>query len=259
MRVISLAPTQTEIVAALGAVENLVGVTENCDFPEQVKSIPRFGSWYSPDIKAVLDAEPDLVLTFGSHHEEIRSALEEAGLNVYHSEPPTITASLLTFREIAALIGREEECARLIAGLEERLGLVGQSIERAALGHRPHVFRIMNWDPLISPGPGAFQHDVIEFAGGCNTTGDGPAPYFVCDPEVIRAKDPEIIFFCEPHIRDLLEQDPEWRKTSALRHGRVFIYDCGLTCRSGPRIVDMCEELSRAVLSMDDAAPRLER
>lgn len=248
MRIICLAPTQTEIVAALGAARDLLGVSEDCDFPESVRSFPRFGSWYSPDIKAILDAGPDLVLTFGSHQEEVRDILEDSGLRVYHSEPPTIQASLETFREIAALIRRQENCLRLIDSMEERLAAIKTSLEPAAALKRPSVFRIMNWDPLITAGPGAFQHDVIEFAGGRNTAGDGPAPYFVCDPELIRSKDPEIIFFCEPWIRAKLLEDPEWAKVSAVKNGRIFIFDCGLTCRSGPRIVDMAEGLHKVVL-----------
>jgi iron complex transport system substrate-binding protein len=106
----------------------------------------------------------------------------------------------------------------------------------------------MNWDPLITPGPGAFQNDVIEFAGGANMGGDGPAAYFVCDPEQIRARDPEIIFFCEPWIKGCLENDAKWAKVNAVRNGRIYLYDCGLTCRAGPRIVEMAEELNGVVL-----------
>ncbi|MCE5335299.1 MAG: helical backbone metal receptor [Desulfobacteraceae bacterium] len=251
LRIVSLAPTQTEIVAALGAVENLAGVTENCDFPEAVKSIDRFGSWYSPDIRKVMEARPDLVLTFGAHQEEISSLLHDKGIRVYHSEPPTIADSLGTFRDIARIIGREEECARLLGSLEARLERIRASVAARPQNRRPSVFRIMNWDPLITPGPGAFQHDVIEFAGGRNVASQGPRPYFVCTPESIRAADPEIIFFCEPWIRNYLEEDPEWNKVSAVRHGRVIVFDCGLTCRCGPRIVDMAEGLHRAVILVD--------
>ncbi len=248
LRLISLAPTQTEIVAALGAFQDLLGVTEDCDFPAPVRRLPRFGSWYSPDIRAILDADPDLVLTFGSHQGEIRSVLEESGLSVYHSEPPTIAAALATFGDIASLIGRTQNCGPLINSLGERLDRIRNNLESAARLRRPSVFRIMNWDPLITPGPGAFQNDVIEFAGGLNTAGDGPAAYFVCDPEQIQARDPEIIFFCEPKIEAYLEKDPKWATVNAVRNGRVYLYDCGLSCRSGPRIVDMAEELNRAVL-----------
>ena len=255
MKIICLAPTQTEIVAALGAAQDLIGVTEDCDFPDPVRCLPRFGSWYSPDIKAIHGARPDLVLTFGSHQEEIRDLLEESGMKVYHSEPPTIEASLDTFRDIAALIDRQDNCRLLMDSLQERLGRIKSSLERAAGLNRPSVFRIMNWDPLITVGPGAFQNDVIEYAGGRNSAGEGPAPYFVCDPEAIRRREPEIIFFCEPWIESVLLKDPEWAKVSAARSGRVFIFDCGLTCRSGPRIVDMAEQLHGAVLDFIGLPP----
>ncbi len=250
-RIISLAPTQTEIVAALGAGRHLIGVTENCDFPEEVRKIRQFGSWYSPDINAVIEVQPDLVLTFGSHHDEVRLSLEEAGIRVYHSNPPTIAKSFQTFREIAALIGREAICNELIALLDKRLNQISIAIRAASLTRRPSVFRIMNWSPLITPGPGAFQHDIIEFAGGSNVAGDGPAAYFVCDAALIRERDPEIIFFCEPGIKDFLLHDPDWRRVSAVRNNRIFIYDCGLTCRSGPRIVDMAEALHQAIMYVE--------
>jgi iron complex transport system substrate-binding protein len=248
MKLISLAPTQTEIVAALGMTGNLAGVTEDCDYPAEIKHIPRFGSWYSPAVGAIIKAEPDLVLTFGSHQEEIGRVLEDAGIRVYHSEPPTIAGSLESFRQIADLVGRQEHCESMIALLEERLLRIRRAIEDDTRPQKPSVFRIMNWDPLIAPGPGAFQHDVIEFAGGSNTTGDGLAPYFVCDPGEIRRRNPDIIFFCEPAIRTFLESDPYWQKVNAVKQGRIYVWDCGLTCRSGPRIVDMTEELSRVVL-----------
>jgi iron complex transport system substrate-binding protein len=248
LKLISLAPTQTEIVAALGAFEDLLGATEDCDFPDFVHRLPCFGSWYSPDIRAILDAGPDLVLTFGSRQAEVRDILKESGVRVYHSEPPTIAAAFATFGEIASLIGREENCGRLIDSLGKRLGRIRKNLESAARFRRPSVLRIMNWDPLITPGPGAFQNDVIEFAGGVNTAGDGPAAYFVCDLEQIRARDPEIIFFCHPEIKTYLENNAEWARVSAVRKGRIYLYDCGLTCRAGPRIVEMAEELNRVVL-----------
>lgn len=247
LRIISLAPTQTEIIVALGGFELLMGVTENCDYPEAVVELPAFGSWYAPDLLGVIDARPDLVCTFGKHQEEMRAALVEAGLRVYHSDPPTVRDSLATFREIAALLKRPEVGESLIEGLEDRLERVKQAMEGLARNDRPLVFRIMHWDPLITVGPGAFQHDVIELAGGCNVMADRPSPYFVCDPADVRARNPHAIFLCEPHIRKLLEQDGEWQKVTAVRTGRLFIFDCGLTCRSGPRIVDMVEGLAKAI------------
>jgi iron complex transport system substrate-binding protein len=247
MRIISLAPTQTEIIAALGLASSLIGITENCDFPGTVAGLPVFGSWYAPDLNRVIAAKPDLVCTFAKHHEEARELLLEEGLQVVHGDPESVSASLASMREMAQIMDCAAAGDRLIQGLEERLDKVAQGLEDLKPGERPLVFRIMNWDPLITVGPGSFQHDVLGRAGGRNVFDDGPSPYFACDPYDAVIRNPEAIFFCEPHLEDLLKAAKAWARVNAVAHGRIFIFDCGLTCRSGPRIVDMVEQLAKAI------------
>ncbi|MFP5212752.1 MAG: ABC transporter substrate-binding protein, partial [Acidobacteriota bacterium] len=222
-------------------------------YPEAVRAIPTFGSWYAPDLNRVINARPDLVFTFGRHHDEMASALMEAGLQVYHCDPGTVAESLATFRDMAWLMDRKGAGEVLIAILERRLEWVAQ---RVAGAERISVLRIMNWNPLITIGPGSFQHDVINLAGGRNVMSDGLQPYFVCSPEMVQQRNPEAIFFCEPFIKEILEKDPEWQKVSAVRNGRIYIFDCGLTCRSGPRIVDMVEELAEVLHNVSSAAQK---
>jgi iron complex transport system substrate-binding protein len=249
MRLLSLAPTQTEILAALGAFDDLVGVSDNCDFPEAVKTLERFGSWAAPDLHRVRSARPDLVCTFGRHQQEVADLLRSQGITVYHSDPTTITEALETFRDLAALTHRAAEGERLLGSLKGRLQAVRERAERIRRSKRPRVLRIMHWEPLITVGPGAFQHDVIETAGAENIAADGTAPYFTCDPADLARRDPDFIFFCDPALLDRLPADPVWKTTRAVREGRVRVFDCGLTCRSGPRIVDMTEALQEAVLN----------
>lgn len=249
LRIVSLAPTQTEILAALGLADQIVGITENCDHPLDIVGKTSFGSWYGPDLRGVIRARPDLVCTFGAHQEEVRDALGDAGLDVYHSDPGSVAEALNTIDEIASLTDRTNEAQRLMAGLKDRLEAVRAVVDTGPQLERPRVLRIMNWAPLITVGPGSFQDDVIRLAGGNNVASDGPARYFVCTRDDMTGWDPEAVFFCEPEIQKLLAEDPLWRQTSAFRHGRLHVFDCGLTCRSGPRIVDMVESLARAMLS----------
>ena len=248
MRIISLAPTQTEIIASLGKLDWLMGITENCDFPESISGLPTYGSWYAPDLNRVMEAKPDLVCTFGKHQEEMAQALREAGFEAYHSDPGTVGESLATFLEMAEAMDCPGEGLRVVGSLQERLDRVALKLEKNARGSRPSVFRIMHWRPLITIGPGAFQFDVVEVAGGRNLMlPDGGSAYFVCEPGEAISQNPEVIFFCEPFIEPILQRDPLWQKVSAVKNGRIFIFDCGLTCRSGPRIVDMVEELAKAL------------
>lgn len=245
--VISLAPTQTEIIAAIGCLSSLVGITENCDFPESIGDIARYGSWYAPDFRGVMEAAPDLVCTFGKHQEEMADSLREERLRVYHSDPPTVSAALQTITELSELLGRPDAASELLLKLNERLERIRQKIGRIAPSLRPTVFRIMNWEPLITVGPGAFQHDVIECAGGRNLMVDSQAPYVVCDPADVRKRNPQVIFTCEAFIVEALRNDPQWSLVDAVRNDRLYVFDCGLTCRSGPRIVDMVEGLADAL------------
>jgi len=246
-RVISLAPTQTEIIAALGQAARLIGVTENCDYPREVLSIPKYGSWYAPDLGSVARSRPDLVCTFGQHQEEIAGALQDEGLRVYHSAPSTVDASLRTFEELSDLLGCRAEARELLTGLVKRLEAVKGRIRGLKERERPRVLRIMNWEPLVTVGPGAFQHDVIEVAGGRNVFAGANEPYVAAEHKDAQEKNPQLIFYCEGFITEAIRTAAGWSGIDAVKEGQLFVFDCGLTCRSGPRIVDMVEELARVM------------
>lgn len=245
MRVISTAPTQTEIIAALGFTP--AGVTIDCDFPKEVAELPKFGSWYAPDFHRIIAAKPDLVCTFGKQQEEIGKAIVDAGYEVYHSDPGSVGASLRDIRNLAEILHRRERGEILLESLENRLERVRTKLGRLRPPDRPGVFRIMHWEPLITVGPGSFQHDVIGLAGGLNIFADGPSPYFVCNARTAQSRNPDSIFFCEPQIRACLKKSTRWDQVNAVRYEHIHTFDCGLTCRSGPRIVTMVEELARVL------------
>lgn len=246
-RIISLAPTQTEIIAALGQVSRLIGVSDNCDHPPEVCSIAKYGPWYAPDLGKVIRACPDLVCTFGQHQEEIAGAFRDEGLRVYHSAPANVEESLHTFEELSDLLGCRTEARDLLGGLKRRLQALGDRVGGLAKRDRPGVLRIMNWEPLVTVGPGAFQHDVIEVSGGHNVFAEAEVPYLVVEDEIAQEKNPQVIFYCEGFITEAINRDVGWCAVDAVKTGRLFVFDCGLTCRSGPRIVDMVEGLAKAM------------
>ncbi len=247
MRVVSLAPTSTEIIAALGALDMLTGVSEDCDFPEEVRRLATYGSWASPDLHALDRDRPDLVCTFGRHQEDMALWLQERGFSVFHSDPPTVEASLTAMMELAKCLERPEAGARLLEHLRSRLQVIDHQTSLLPKALRPKILRIMQWHPLITVGPGAFQYDVIQRAGGLPFLEDGASAYEKVSPEQVAAWNPDIIFSCEPSIKALLQDDPLWQACSAMRTRSVFEFPCGLTCRAGPRIVDMTEQLADIV------------
>ncbi|ROR03196.1 ABC transporter substrate-binding protein [Desulfosoma caldarium] len=247
MRVLSIAPTPTETLAALGALDLLIGVSEDCDFPEDVRRMPTYGSWASPDLHAICRDRPDLVCTFGRHQEEMALWLRDRGLSVFHSDPATVDEALRDMARLAQELKRPLKGTGLVERLSRRLSKIDAQTERIPPDARPKIFRLMQWNPLITVGPGAFQYDVIERAGGRNFLGRDADPYVKVSHEKVVAWNPHIVFLCEPSLAFLLRQDSRWSSCTAVREGFVRVFPCGLTCRAGPRIVDMTEQLHRMV------------
>ncbi len=241
-RIISLAPTHTETLFFLGLGAKVIGVTENCDYPTDAKTKETFGSWAYPDITGVLRERPDLVCTFSSHQEEIATLLSEKGINVFHSDPPDVQSA---FHDIVSLanITKANDAQTSIQALFVRLESVQERLQN--IMSKPKVLRILNWDPLITVGKAAFQADVIRQAGGVNITDHYDEPYVCINLEEALTLDPEVVFFCEPGLKQKIKSSPGWRKTEAVQQERVFCFPCGLTCRSGPRIIDMVEQLAK--------------
>ncbi len=243
-RIISLAPTHTEILYFLGVEDRVIGVTENCDYPEEVLKKGTFGSWVYPDIPKILDSKPDLVCTFSNHQLDFAQMLRDNGIEVFHADPPDVKTAIEDIKKLGKLLQVDDVVSR-VESLLIRLRRIEEKLYQTKT--KPRVFRIMNWEPLVTVGEGAFQNDVIRRAGGKNIFGDVNRPYHNVELEEVIERDPEAIFFCEQELKKKILADPLWASISAVREVNIFCFPCGLTCRSGPRIVDMVEELAKVL------------
>ncbi len=243
-KIISLAPTHTETLYFLGVKDKVIGVTENCDYPEEAKSKKTFGTWAYPNIPEILEVAPDLVCTFSSHQLEFARFLEEHGIRVFHSNPPDVKTAIGDIEKLGRLVEAIDLEAK-VKSLVKRLEKIAEVT--SSLDFRPSVFRIMNWNPLVTVGSGAFQDDVIRLAGGRNIFRSVTKPYFTVSLREVKKKDPEIIFFCEQDLKEKIRKSVSWKSIRAVRKNKIYCFPCGLTCRSGPRIVDMVEELAKVL------------
>jgi len=150
LRVVSLAPSLTEIVYALGAAERLVGVTQQCDYPREAASKPKIGGIYTPSFESIVMLRPDLVLatTEGNREEHVRE-LGRLGLPVYVVRPTDFATVLESIERTGRLLGRGPEAARLIRGMRDH----ADGIARMLAGiRRPRVLYLLWGSPLIVPG-----------------------------------------------------------------------------------------------------------
>jgi iron complex transport system substrate-binding protein len=246
-RIISLAPSHTETLYALGLGERVVGVTEFCNYPPETAEIAKVGGFSGVDLEQIVGLDPDLVLATTMHMGDVVPALQEHGITVFVVAPTTILDVLEAIGAIGQITGREEEAEALIADMQERIDAVQQAVKDAP---RPTVF----WElgpELYTVGPGSFVSDLIAMAGGENVADDADSPWPQLSVEAIILKDPDVLVLADHNYgetAEMVKERPGWEEISAVRDGRVIeITNDDIVSRPGPRIVDGLEFLAQAL------------
>ena len=246
-RIVSLTPSITETLYALGLDEVLVGVTDSCDFPANVAEKPHVASWFDPDIDKIIDLGANLVFGLKRAHSRLSPQLERRGVRVVLYDPRTMDEVFEDMKHTARLLEAEKDVERLIAGLRSRLSVLDGKVSRIPPEKRTTVARVLEWDgeELIVAGPGSFQYDVITRGGGRNVTGGTTEAYPRISFQRFAKLNPEMFFFCgtDKRFLDMILSHPLWNRLRAVKSGKVHQFPCNLTCRTGPRIVDMAELL----------------
>jgi iron complex transport system substrate-binding protein len=245
-RVVSLAPSLTETAFALGAGEQLVGVTDFCDFPAEARQKPRIGGIYTPSFETILSLRPDLVLatTEGNREDHIRE-LGNLGLAVYVVRPVDFVSVLESIGRVGRLLGRDAEARQLVG----RMQRAADAIARALEGYgRPRVLYVLWGDPLIVPGRDTLITDMIRRAGGDSVTGSEPLAYPRFSVEEALARQPDRVVLAQHGVTSVDDRIREWQQLTllpAVREGRVYGIDGDLMHRPGPRIIDGLRRLAR--------------
>jgi iron complex transport system substrate-binding protein len=255
-RIVSLAPSNTEIVCALDACDRLVGVTDFDDYPASVADVDKVVVQASVDVELVVAAEPDLVLAAGNEltPTAIIDQLTELGLPVLVLYPESLDEVYADMRLIGRALDRESEADALVAGMEERVAGVVEAVEGA---ERPlTLYEVFHSEgTTFTAGEGSFLASLIDLAGGEPLTGDAQG---LIDNEELVAADPELILLgAASYDPSLGEADtaletvrarPGWAELRAVEDGAVVPYlEDIVTTRPGPRIVDGLEALARAI------------
>ena len=285
LRIVSLLPSATEIVCALGLADNLVGITHECDYPAQevaarqrltasrishetmssaeidhaVRSqLDGHGSIYDLDEPALQALRPDLILTqelcdvCAVSYKTVQQATRmfETDVRVLSLEPNTISDIFMNIRAVGELTGRADAAAKLVAELSERLRRVEAQLE--GVKERPRTLMLEWLEPVFAPGH--WVPEQVASAGGDAAFGRAGQPSVTTDATEIRAYAPEVIVMipCGYYKEDILRQLPGarlpegWRDLPAVRQGQVWAVDAtSYFSRPGPRVVRGVEILAR--------------
>lgn len=243
-RIVSLAPSITECLFALGAADRVTGVTDFCNYPPEARLKPRVGGMINPSIEAVVGLEPDLIVLSmeGNIREDFRR-LTSFGTPVFVSNPRTLEGIYGSLRALGKLTGSEESARHLVAGLESR----ERAVRSAAAGKPPvRVLLIVSLQPLMCAGSNTFIDELLRIAGGTNLASRARGTYPSYSRENVITDDPEVIIVMSDILAGGATLEglfPEWGSVDAVRKGRVFRIGADVVSRPGPRALDALEEL----------------
>ena len=247
-RIVSLAPSHTEILFALGLGDKVVGVTRYCNYPEEAKQKEVIGGFADPDPEKIIALEPDLILAFGSLQKSEVATLEERGQTVFWLYPHTVNEALESFERIGEITGTVAAAKQLKKRIEERIRVVQENVKDIPERERVTVFRVMGLDPPGTIGGDAFQTDVYRLAGGRNIFGNTKKDYFQLDLQTLVTLEPDIIVICgedEEEAKARVRSQEGWEGLTAVKTDRIVVISCDLICRPSPRIAQTIEELAQ--------------
>ncbi|MGQ9525665.1 MAG: ABC transporter substrate-binding protein [Armatimonadota bacterium] len=240
-RIVSVAPSNTEILFALGVGPRVVGVTDFCDYPPAARRLPKVGG-VQLNYETIISLKPDVVFAVTNLQAASIARMEKLGLRVFTIDPHSVEETISAIELVGQAVGAEAEAKRLAARMRRRLSAVRAVVARQRI--RPRVLNIIQLKPLIVTGPGNFMDDCIRIAGGRNIAGDAKSPYPIFSVELAVQRKPDIILIPK-HQAPGLFSDPVWQSVPAVRNRRVYHPTPDLTERPGPRLVDGVEELAR--------------
>ena len=248
-RVVSLAPSNTEILFAVGAGKQTVGRDEFSDYPPEVEGISKVGgSMGQYSTEAVVALKPDLVLAAEINAPELVKQLEDLGLTVYYLKTPKTLEEMYANLEIVGQL-TGHDTGQLVDSLKKRVQAVDQKI--LPLSARPSVFYEIDATDPAKPytyGPGSFGDLLIVRAGGYNIGNQLTDPYPQMSLEQIVVSNPSIILLGDSMwgtTAEAVKSRPGWEGIEAVKSGNILPFDDNLVSRPGPRLVDGLEQLAR--------------
>ena len=260
-RIISMAPSTTEIVFALGLDEKVVGVDSYSDYPYDFSAwiaagnMTSIGDFENPNMEAIASLEPDLILATGGVQAETVETLRDLGYKVLVLNPSNIDGVLKNIELIGNATGKTAEAKTLVNDITSRIDAVVNKVAGAAA--KPTVYYEVWYDPtsLWTAGAKAWQNELIEKAGGVNIFADQQLDYFQSSAEAVIERNPDVILLPEEGMGkgepfwvslDAVKARPGWSSISAVQNDGLVTVDSNTIARAGPRVADIIEDLAAA-------------
>ncbi|MEO0092158.1 MAG: cobalamin-binding protein [candidate division WOR-3 bacterium] len=248
-RIISLVPSVTEIIYALGRDSLLVGNTIYCDFPEAAKNIYKVGDFSNPSLEKILKRKPTLVFATLPEQKNIVEQLKKYKIQVFCSRPNSVNNLFQEMIEISKLVDAEEQGNILVSALKERLIAIAN---KNNVVDSPKVYIEIAGTPIMTVGNLSYINDLVRYAGAINVFADVSKEYFVTNSEELIKRNPDIILILHPSAtKSQVRKRIGWSEITAIKKNRVYTeLNPDYFFRPGPRFILAVEELAKIVYSI---------
>lgn len=253
-KVVSLAPSNTEILFAIGAGDKVVGVTKWDNYPYNFTEwaeegrITIVGGVVDPSVEAIASLNPDLILASPLLSIDALKKLRDLGYNVLVLDPKNINDILKNILLVGRATGHEIEASALVKSMKMKIDRITNIVARAE--YKPKVyFEVWN-DPLMSAGPGTWIDELIRLAGGINVFGNVSVQWPVVSSESVIELNPDVILVptyhgSTPYTIEEIKSRPGWDQINAVKDNKIYKVDPDTFSRPGPRIVEALEILAK--------------
>lgn len=248
-RIISIAPSNTEILFALGLAKNVVGVDDFSDYPKAAQNKEKIGGFSKPNIEKIIALKPDLVLTTGGVQKAAVQELEKLGITAFVLDSNKVRDVIEAIRKVGKITGRSEAAQKLAQEMEDEIEKITSKTDKLKEEERLKVFYELYREPLMSAGPGTFVDDMITLAGGKNIAAQGQEEYPQFSLEILLQEDPPVYLAASGSMSDAgdIKKRPGWENLNAVKEEKVYVIEENLVNRPGPRIVEGLKEIARAI------------
>lgn len=246
-RIVSLAPSLTETLFAIGAGDAVAGVTSYCTYPAAAAKKPKVGGMVNPNLEAIVALRPDLiVLSMEGNVREDFDRLTALGVPVFVSNPRSLAGIRTSIQQLGALTGR----AGAAGELSHKLAAQEDEIIRGVSGPKARTLLIVSIHPLIVAGGRTFLNELLVAAGAVNLAARFPSTYPTLSREAVVSEDPDLILVASDVVADtrlLFNEFPEWKTLKAAERNSIYRFDADLVSRPGPRSVEALRLIAQLV------------
>jgi len=248
-RIVSLAPSNTEVLFALGLDDRIVGVTDYCNYPAEALDKSRIGGFSTVSIEKVVALHPDLIIASPGNNLEAVDRIKGLGIPVYYADAQNLYGIYATFEKLGYITGTSDKASEIIADLKAREEKVRK--EGEAYTKKPVFAHVIWYDPIYVSGKGTFQDELIQIAGGVNAFSD-KSSHTIANIEEFISKKPDIIMINsgsgmgsdKTDIMEYFMTEPRLSGLSAIASNKTIMVDSDIADRAGPRLWDLLEEIA---------------